>query len=287
MPHLEINKTPVESVSRAYLDLLEDALTFSLWPDPAELVRPQSYWSQSKLKWLVISSLEKLAGACGLKLARVPAIKEAKRHEGRVWRQYPDTMIGKLRMANIRQCVEQVIADDVPGDLIETGAWRGGACIYMRGILAAHSIKDRKVYVADSFEGLPMPDEDNHPADKGDTHYLLDFLAVDLDSVKRNFARFNLLDDQVIFLKGWFKDTLPSAPIQKISILRLDGDMYGSTMDALTALYDRLSPGGFCIIDDYALDGCRKAVDEFREQRRIEAPLQKIDWTGRFWRKAH
>ena len=273
------------SLCAAYLDLLENSLAFSLWPDPPELIQLSAYQSQSRLKWLAVSVLAKIAGLCGWQLARLPATTDAERREGRVWRQYPDTMVGKLRLANIRQCVESVLAEGIPGDLIETGAWRGGACIYMRGILAAHGVNDRKVYVADSFEGLPVPDEDKYPADKGDKHHLSEFLAVDIDAVKRNFARFNLLDDQVIFLKGWFKDTLPTAPIEKISVLRLDGDMYGSTMDALTALYDRLSPGGFCIVDDYALEGCRKAVDEFRAERQVTARLETIDWTGRFWRK--
>jgi hypothetical protein len=86
-------------------------------------------------------------------------------------------------------------------------------------------------------------------------------------------------------LKGWFSDTLPKAPIERLAILRLDGDMYGSTMDALNALYSKLSPGGYCIIDDFHLDGCRKAVEDFRRDHSITAPIQEIDWAGRFWRK--
>jgi O-methyltransferase len=112
----------------------------------------------------------------------------------------------------------------------------------------------------------------------------MDFLAVDLDSVKRNFERYGLLDQQVVFLKGWFCDTLPNAPIEKLSILRLDGDMYGSTMEALKALYPKLSPGGFCIVDDYHLDGCKQAVDDYRRNNKITAPLETIDWAGRYWR---
>ena len=278
--------SPAATLPKQYLDLLEDALAFTLWPDPPMLVELSSYRRQSKLKWMIMAGLSKLASSCGCKLARMSPLTEAEVREGRSWRQYPDTMIGKLRLANIRACMERALSDGVPGDFIETGAWRGGACIYMRGILAAHGVAQRKIFVADSFEGLPMPDEEMYPADKGDTHHLLKFLAVDLDSVKQNFARFGLLDEQVVFLKGWFKDTLPVAPIKKLAVMRLDGDMYGSTMDAFNSLYDRLSPGGYCIIDDYALEGCRKAVDEFRASRSITAPLEVIDWTGRFWRKA-
>jgi predicted O-methyltransferase YrrM len=85
------------------------------------------------------------------------------------------------------------------------------------------------------------------------------FLAVSREDVERNFAKYGLLDDRVVFLQGWFKDTLPSAPIGKIALLRLDGDMYESTMDALQNLYPKLSPGGYCIIDDF-FGPCRLAV---------------------------
>ena len=104
--------------------------------------------------------------------------------------------------------------------------------------------------------------------------------------VEANFRRYGLLDDQVVFLKGWFKDTLPTAPIDTLAILRLDGDMYGSTIDALSALYSKLSIGGFCIVDDYGVvDSCKQAVTDFRADHGITADLHVIDSSGRFWRK--
>lgn len=79
-----------------------------------------------------------------------------------------------------------------------------------------------------------------------------------LEEVQENFRRYNLLDDQVQFLKGWFCDTLPTAPIEKLAVLRLDGDLYESIMDGLNALYDKVSPGGFIIVDDYGdFEPCR------------------------------
>jgi O-methyltransferase len=111
-------------------------------------------------------------------------------------------------------------------------------------------------------------------------------LAVSLAEVKRNFTRYGLLDDQVCFLEGWFKDTFPTAPINQIAVLRLDGDMYESTTDALVHLYDKVSPGGYVIIDDYGCIGnCKAAVDDFRRSRRITDPIQQIDWSGIFWRR--
>jgi O-methyltransferase len=155
----------------------------------------------------------------------------------------------------------------------------------MRAVLAAYGIENRRVFVADSFEGLPKPDVATYPADIGDLHHTVDVLKVGQEEVESNFQKHGLLDDQVIFLRGWFRDSLPRAPIDQLSVMRLDGDMYGSTMDALTTLYPKLSTGGYCIIDDYALDGCRKAVDDYRMEHRIASEMCNVDWTGRFWRK--
>jgi hypothetical protein len=195
-------------------------------------------------------------------------------------------MIGQRRMDNLRDIVETVLAERVPGDLIETGVWRGGACIYMRAILKAHNVTDRTVYVADSFAGLPPPDPDRYPADAGDRHHTYAPLAISLEEVQGNFAKYDLLDSQVVFLKGWFKDTLHRAPIERLAVLRLDGDMYESTMDALVALYGKVSPGGYVIVDDYALPGCQKAIHDFRDRNGVEAPLVAIDSMSVYWKVA-
>ncbi len=204
---------------------------------------------------------------------------------GRDWPKTALTMIGKARLRNFRTLIETVIDDAIPGDIIETGVWRGGACILARALLKMLGVKDRTVWVADSFCGLPEPNPVLYPADEGDSHHAENKLNVPLDEVKRNFERFGLLDSQVGFLEGWFKDTLPSAPIDKLAIMRLDGDMYESTMDALSALYDRLSPGGFVIIDDYCLPNCKHAVSYFRELHSINEPLLEIDNAAVYWRK--
>ena len=112
-------------------------------------------------------------------------------------------------------------------------------------------------------------------------------LAISLEDVQENFRRYDLLDDKVKFLKGWFRDTLHVAPISELALLRLDGDLYESTMDGLKALYDKVSTGGFIIMDDYNdFEPCRRAVSEFREQHGIKDPIEPIDWAGAFWRKS-
>jgi O-methyltransferase len=196
-------------------------------------------------------------------------------------------MIGLARMDNIRQCVELVLADDVPGDLIETGVWRGGASIFMRGVLKAYGDTTRTVWCADSFEGLPAPDTARYPADAGDTFFKQTGLAVGVEQVKHNFARYGLLDDQVQFLVGWFKDTLHQAPIEQLSVIRLDGDLYESTWQAIEALYPKLSPGGFCIVDDYGtlVDQCQRAIHDYRDKHGITEGIVDIDGYGAYWRK--
>ncbi len=196
-------------------------------------------------------------------------------------------MIGMERLTSLQQCVETVLAEDIPGDLVECGVWRGGACILMRAVLAAYGDETRSVWLADSFAGLPRPDAATYKADKGQRGDLFaGILAVSETEVRENFRRYGLLDDQVRFLPGWFKDTLHGAPIDRIAVLRLDGDLYESTIQALEALYPRLSPGGFCIIDDYhALRSCRQAVTDYRAKHGVSAEIVDIDWTCVLWRK--
>lgn len=139
--------------------------------------------------------------------------------------------------------------------------------------------------MADSFAGLPVADPVAYPADAGDQHATFEALRVSSEEVEANFRRYGLLDGQVRFLKGWFADTLPGAPIERLAILRLDGDMYSSTIQTLDALYAKVSPGGYVIVDDYILAGCRKAVDDFRERHAIADELVDVDGAAVFWRK--
>ena len=208
---------------------------------------------------------------------------EARRALGRDWPATAETMIGRVRMRNLRNLVEEALQTGVAGDFIETGVWRGGACIYVKAIFEALGESSRKVFVADSFRGLPQPDEARYPADAGDTHFTFPELAVSRDVVEGNFRRFGLLDEQVVFIEGWFRETLPSAPVEKLCVLRLDGDLYESTIVALDSLYDKVSPGGFVIIDDYLLAPCAKAVDEFRSRRGISVPLHEVDGAAVWW----
>ena len=266
-----------------YLELMKKTLSFALWPEPPREVEPLKRYSWLKRKTITLVS--SVIRPTGWILCKPSRASDDDRVEGKIWPAYAHTMIGRKRLDNIQHCVETVLQNNVQGDLIETGVWRGGTCIFMRAVLAAYGAKDRKVYVADSFEGLPPASPDKYPADKGDKHNSFSELAVSKEEVEQNFERYGLLDDQVVFLKGWFKDTLPTAPFDQLSVLRLDGDMYGSTMDALESLYPKLSNGGFCIIDDYGLEGCKKAVDDYRKKHGINDPIEVVDWAAVYWIK--
>lgn len=208
------------------------------------------------------------------------------REVGCDWPSLAHTMIGSRRLANARNLTEYIVRWHIPGDLIETGVWRGGACIMMRAVLEAYKVKDRRVWLADSFEGLPAPDTERYPADAGARFHEYKELSVPLEVVKENFRKYGLLDDQVVFLKGWFKDTLPEAPIERLALLRLDGDLYESTIVPLETLYDRVSVGGFVIVDDYhVVPGCKRAVEDFCASRKITPALVEIDGVGVYWRK--
>ncbi|TCP61756.1 O-methyltransferase [Baia soyae] len=206
------------------------------------------------------------------------------RQRGQDWPPIAHTMVGRERINNLHQCMTSVINENIEGDFIETGAWRGGSCLLMRGFLKSHGITDRKVWVADSFEGLPAPDP-QYPVDAGLTLHEVDFLRVSVEEVIDNFKKYDLLDDQVIFLKGWFKETLPVAPIEKIAIARLDGVMYSSTTEAFMNLYHKVSVGGYVIINDYSVPMCHRAVHDFRNKLNITESIINVDGFSAFWKK--
>jgi O-methyltransferase len=267
-----------------YLSLLEGCLTRSLFIEEHHNEPRLAGWRR-----LVRDAVNRVEKNLDWRIVERATASAQDRYEGRDFPQTAETMAGHLRLDNVRHCITSVLEDGVPGDLIETGVWRGGSAIFMRAVLAAHDVSDRTVWVADSFQGLPTPAPDAHPVDR---EYDLDGfsgLAVDLDQVKANFAKYGLLDDNVRFLAGWFKDTLANAPIEQLAVARLDGDLYASTIDAITALYPKLSIGGYLIVDDYNAplfaDACGQAIRDYRAQHDISEPIQTIDWTGVYWRR--
>ena len=183
------------------------------------------------------------------------------RAAGMDWPQQGLTMVGLNRLDDLQACVEPVVRDGVPGDLIETGTWRGGASLLMRATLDSLGAGDRTVVLADSFQGFPAgrrpgsPQRDRLPggaAVRG----------------RGGFARLGL-EAGVRFVPGFFEETLPGLAGGQWSVVRLDGDTYEATWLALESLYPPLAPGGHLIVDDYrVVPECARAVDAFRERAR-------------------
>ena len=280
-----IDPSPDE-LRELYLDLVKRSLTGALAEDNDSILGGVRTQGATTLKRRVASSVGQLATRFGFEIAYKKPYDAELRESGLDWPSRAESMIGLKRMTNIQECIAAIIRDDVPGDLIETGVWRGGACIFMKANLRAWGDDTRKVWLADSFQGLPKPNAVAYPADAGDRLHTQTGLAVGAEQVRHNFERYGLLDDNVEFLVGWFKDTLPDAPIEKISLMRLDGDMYESTIQAIEALYPRLSPGGFCIIDDFGSHASQagQAVHDYRGQHGIDDEIIQIDPCGAYWR---
>ena len=279
-------RTGPEISAQLYLDLIKKCLTSFIYPETYRPINTRPSRRLHTIAWAMYPMVTALLAKLNLKLFRYEPFNQALREDGHDWPAEADTMIGLKRLDNLQYCVTEVIRKNVPGDFIETGVWRGGASIFMRAVLKVYGDQTRLVWVADSFQGLPKPDGRYHQ-DAGDRHWEMSHtLGISLEQVKSNFTRYGLLDEQVRFLVGWFKDTLPTAPVEQLAVLRLDGDMYSSTMDALQSLYHRLSVGGYVIIDDYgAVPNCKQAVDDFRAEHKITEQLHQIDWTGVFWEK--
>jgi len=193
-------------------------------------------------------------------------------------------MIGLKALNNIEYCINQINKYNIDGDFIEAGVWRGGATIFMKALSDIFNM-NRKVWVADAFEKT-FPKSEYEIDDDVVWQSSWNPLKVTLSEVIENFKKYNVLDENVKFLKGWFKDTLVTSEIEKLSLLRLDGDMYSSTIQTLDALYFKLEVGGFIIIDDYnALNESKTAVDDFRKKNNITEEILKVNWACVYWKK--
>lgn len=261
-----------------YLDLMEKILTGILIEDPPIMTDSFRTFYRSMVKEIV--------GDHNPPEDEMAAYRQPWREIGWDHPSLALTMIGLKRLRNFRTLIETAIREKIPGDVIETGVWRGGAAIMAKAVVDAYGESNRRVILADSFEGLPPPDAAAYPADAGSTLHEEAQLAVSLEKVQWNFEKFGMLDANVVFLKGWFRETMPSAPVERLAVMRLDGDMYESTMIPLQHLYDKVSPGGFVIVDDYWLPPCKQAVHDFLGSRKLTPEIVPIDAMGVYFRKA-
>jgi O-methyltransferase len=282
----EVSRATQPSTADLYLDLLARTLTRALFEDGDRIVGIPT--KEGAKAWVrVLDRLSPALGKAQIEVSIKQPYSPHLRESGRDWPARAETMCGLKRLANARICIEQVLSDKIPGDIIETGVWRGGMSIFMRGVLKAYGVTDRTVWLADSFEGLPVPNVDRYPTDRHLDLSDWKILSVGAEQVRHNFDRYGLLDDQVRFIIGWFRDTLKVAPIEQLAVMRLDGDLYESTIQALEPLYPKLAVGGYCIVDDYGvIDSCKDAVTDYRQANGIVDEIVDIDGAGIFWRKS-
>eukprot|EP00537_Pseudo-nitzschia_pungens_P000053 CAMPEP_0172370636 /NCGR_PEP_ID=MMETSP1060-20121228/38711_1 /TAXON_ID=37318 /ORGANISM="Pseudo-nitzschia pungens, Strain cf. cingulata" /LENGTH=336 /DNA_ID=CAMNT_0013095965 /DNA_START=268 /DNA_END=1281 /DNA_ORIENTATION=+ len=197
-----------------------------------------------------------------------------------------DTMTGWARLDNVYDLLRNVTRNNIKGDYIETGVWRGGSSIFAKAALRALEPNSGRVsYVCDSFHGLPPGDKSLNVKDKGWNDW--PYLSVSSDIVANNFIKYGLLDATVVFAKGFFNETMPLLrnQIEFLSIMRLDGDMYESTVDVLYNLYDKLSIGGYAIIDDWYGFPAKTACLDFFEVHGINPTIVTIDIVSVYWQK--
>jgi hypothetical protein len=259
-----------EALRLAYLDLLKLTLC-----DLAGATTREVRWTDDK-RWFS----RELTGDAQL----------AGRAEGKDFSLDGLTMVGLRRLDALQANVESVVEDQIEGDLIEAGVWRGGASIFIRATLDSLGASERTLWLADSFEGFPPPDRADLEADRIlETDFEgVDFLAPGLGTVQSYFSRFGL-ERGVRFVPGFFEHTLQHFRGKRWALIRIDADTYKATRLALDALYPGLSAGGYIVLDDYFhpwLPQCRKAVDDFRDEHRIAERVEQVDWNGGYWRRA-
>lgn len=197
----------------------------------------------------------------------------------------PFTMTNPVRMQALYEATTEV--SDLEGDVVETGCREGGSSMLMAMVLKLMNVKDKKIYMYDTFDGMPEPgkmDNKVNYSSKGiDKWYKTDrgltWNNAPIDLVRKNITKAHYPIDNFILTKGLVEETIPKVAPEKICLLRLDTDFYSSTKHALEHLFPRVVKGGYLIIDDYGCwDGCKQAVDEyFKEQGIKKSELNRVD----------
>jgi O-methyltransferase len=277
--------------SDRYLDLLKRSLTRfglekpSLQPIAGRKMTATSLHSRVSIKGQALFGLDQIVSRRGYRVGRVTEENLEARFNGADWPTQAETMVGWRRIDQVHRALDAIRREGLSGDLLEAGIWRGGVVIFMAAYVGVFGMTDRRVYGADSFHGLPKPDR-RYLVDEHDEHHTVQYLAVSEADVKKYFAAYRVPMDQVQLVPGYFEDTLPDLDVEELALLRLDGDMYSSTIQTLEALYDKVVSRGFVIVDDFELKGARSAVEDFFEARAERPEWIKIDAASAYFRKS-
>ncbi|MBP6455164.1 MAG: class I SAM-dependent methyltransferase [Chitinophagaceae bacterium] len=205
----------------------------------------------------------------------------------------PFTMTSVERMFALYNATNYVLDNNIEGDFVECGVWRGGSAMMVAYILKNRNVLDRKIYLYDTYEGMSEPTEFDKTFDGSSAKNLLMqsknketaiiWCLASLEDVQQNLRLTGYTEDNIFYIKGKVEDTITSkSPIHNIALLRLDTDWYESTKHELEYYYPKLQKNGILIIDDFGhWEGCKKAVVEYFKKNNITMLLQRIDYTGR------
>jgi predicted O-methyltransferase YrrM len=205
----------------------------------------------------------------------------------------PFTMTSPERLWSLRQSVRYVVENDIPGDLVECGVWRGGSAMAMALTLSELGDSTRRIWLYDTFSGMTEPTTSDVDTRTGrSARQILSrtkrregrnvWCIAGVDDVRSNVLSTGYPSSLVRFVEGDVVETLQTQRPDSIALLRLDTDWYESTKAELEHLYPLLVPGGVCIIDDYGhWAGARRAVDEYMGAHALTPLVHRIDYTGR------
>jgi O-methyltransferase len=196
------------------------------------------------------------------------------------------TMVRNRNLVNLYRLVQELGRRGVPGDIVECGTWNGGSAAMMALALSKDPTgAKRSLWLFDSFEGLPPPGQLDGTLEQ--EHYFEGLNKGSQAMVLEAFRKVLAPTHNLHVVKGWFEDTLPRAEVQQISLLHIDADWFESVKLVLDTFYDRVSPGGYLVLDDFDYwEGCKRALDAFCQERDIgKLEIQKVDRYGAFFRK--
>jgi len=193
------------------------------------------------------------------------------------------TVVDIARLKMLYKLTKEIDIASVPGDIVECGVFKGGSAVLITR--AAHrSHFDRRIWLYDSFEGLPRPTKED--GSEALERFHEGWNRGDMSEVKKLFETFSVLDSRVHFVKGYFHDTFQSISMSQIALLHIDADWYHSVKLCLERFYEFVQPGGFIALDDYGRwEGCRKATDEFIEKHNLNVKLVPVDGVEHYFQK--
>jgi len=204
----------------------------------------------------------------------------------------PFTMTSPERLFSLYQSVRYVVQNQVPGDFVECGVWKGGSSMMIAKVLQSLGVTNRNIWMYDTYEGMTEPTKEDKDfkgedavqllssAEKSDSNSVWCYSA--LEEVQSNMQKTSYPTESIKYIKGKVEETIPDAIPGSIALLRLDTDWYASTYHEMIHLYPLLQVKGVLIIDDFGhWEGAKKAILQYFGENNLFPLINRIDETGR------